>query len=78
MTEEIWKEAVYAATAIHDQASLLALWQWLAQTGHDWNAPSGAAQVTSAHVLATVTRKQGHVCTAWINAPAVSAWKSDT
>ena len=38
VTEEIWKEAVHAAAAaaaIHDKASLLALWQWLAQNLQD-------------------------------------------
>ena len=64
VTEEIWKEAVHAATAIFDKASLLALWQWLAQNQHDWNAPSGAAQVMSAHVLATSKPKQGRLCSA--------------
>lgn len=77
MTEEIWKKAVHAAATIHDTASLLALWQWLAQTGHDWNAPDGAAQVISAHALATVKPKQGHVCIAWTDAP-IYAWKLGT
>lgn len=55
VTEETWKEGVHAAAAVHDKDSLLALWQWLAQNLHDWNAPNGAAQGMSAHVLA----KQG-------------------
>lgn len=57
--EEIWKEAVHAAAAIHDQVSLLALWQWPALNQHNWNAPNGAAQVMSAHVLAACRPKQG-------------------
>lgn len=64
VTEEVWEEAVHAATAICDKVSLLALWQWLAQNQHDWNAPSGAAQVMSAHILATSKPKQGHICSA--------------
>ena len=63
-TEEIWKEAVHAAAAIHDKGSLLALWQRLALNQHHWNAPSGAAQVMSAHVLATSKPKQGYLCPA--------------
>ena len=43
VTKEILREAVHAAAAIHDKA----LWQWLAQNLHDWNAPNGAAQAMS-------------------------------
>ena len=62
VTEEIWRKAVHAAAAIPNQGSLLALWQWLALNQHDWSARSGAAQVMSAHVLATSKPKQGHLC----------------
>ena len=64
MTEEVWREAVHAAAAIPDQGSLLALWQQLTVSQHDWNAPSGAAQVMSALVLATSRPDQGPLCTA--------------
>lgn len=70
VTEEIWKETVHAAAAIHDKGSLLALWQWLTLNQHDWNAPNGAAQVMSAHLLANVRPKQGYLRTAgsWTSA----------